>query len=132
MKILLNDKGTRLFTTKNVPIAIIMEAAISGTITLANEMPADFIAISSLFSAIWPIVITEANRVARGSARGSIVAPPQPINSSITFSPSPFPTNSSIYTHKNCIIKMKTTTKRIAKNGPINDFNMNWSSFFTL
>ena len=35
-----------------------------------------------------------------------------------------------MYSHKNCIIRMNTTTSRIAMNGPMNDFNMNWSSFF--
>ena len=37
---------------------------------------------------------------------------------------------SSMYSHRNCIIRMKTTTSRIATNGPIKDLSMNLSSLF--
>jgi hypothetical protein len=73
----------------------------------------------------------DANRVERGRHRGRVVQLPQNINSNIIPKLRPFPTNSSIYTQRNCIIRMNITTSRIAKNGPTNDFNMNRSSLFT-
>ncbi|CCZ43659.1 unknown [Bacteroides sp. CAG:545] len=103
---------------------------IRGVRTLVNDMPADFMAISSLFSAICPTVITEARSVASGRESGSIVALPHPRNSSIILSPKPLPTSSSIYSHRYWSMRMNTTTIRIPKNGPKNDLMMNWSSFF--
>ena len=67
-----------------------------GVITLRVEIPAAFMARSSLFSPSWPIVIMEARRVERGSARGRTVQPPQNMNSSIILNPRPLPTSSSI------------------------------------
>ena len=87
---------------------------------------------SSLFSPNVPNVIIDDRRVASGRERGSRVALPHPRNSSMTLKLSPLPTSSSIYSQRNCIMRMKTTTSRIAMNGPTNDFNMNWSSFFIL
>ena len=48
----------------------------------------------------------------------------------MTLSSRPLPTSSSMYSHRNCITKMKMVIARIAKNGPMNDFSMNRSSFF--
>ena len=89
-------------------------------------------ASNSLFSPSVPNVIIEARRVAKGRERGSSVTAPHPKNSSITLKLRPLPTSSSIYSHKNCIIRMNTTTNRIAMNGPMNDLNMNWSNFFII
>ncbi|KAF5028134.1 hypothetical protein DSECCO2_662250 [anaerobic digester metagenome] len=88
--------GIKLFEAKNAPVAIISETTTSGVRILLSEIPAAFIASSSLFSPKLPIVIIEANRVARGSASGIRVAAPHPINSRITAKLSPFPTSSSI------------------------------------
>ena len=106
------------------------DAHISGINTLLSDIPAAFIASSSLFSPNVPNVIIEASSVASGSDNGIRVMLPQPRNSSMTFMLRPLPTSSSIYSHRNCIIRMKMTTSRIAMNGPMNDFSMNWSSFF--
>ena len=70
--------------------------AMRGVRILVREIPADFIAMSSLFSASWPTVITEASNVASGSESGSMVALPQPRNSSIILIPRPLPTSSSM------------------------------------
>ena len=127
---LLYATGIRSFDMKNAPTLIIPQTMASGTRTLWSEMPAALIASSSLFSPSVPRVIIDESRVARGSDNGSRVALPQPKNSRITLKLNPLPTSSSMYSQRNCIIRMNTTTSRIAINGPMNDFNMNWSSFF--
>ena len=129
---LLYATGIRSFDTKKAPILMTIQAEQSGTSTLCREMPAAFIASSSLFSPSVPRVIMDASSVARGNERGRRVAAPHPRNSSMTLKLKPLPTSSSIYSHKNCIIRMNTTTRRIATNGPMNDFNMNWSNFFII
>ena len=97
-----------------------------------SEIPAALMARSSLFSPSVPSVIIDERSVARGRESGRSVALPQPRNSRMTLKLNPLPTSSSMYSHRNCIIRMKTTTSRIAMNGPTNDFNMNWSNFFIL
>ena len=116
--------------TKKAPTLIARQAIARGTIILCREMPAALIARSSLFSPSCPSVIIAESNVARGRERGSIVIQPHPKNSMMILKLRPLPTNSSIYSQRNCIINMNTTTSRIATNGPINDFNMNWSNFF--
>ena len=115
---------------KNAPTLMTADAHISGINTLLSDIPAAFIASSSLFSPNVPNVIIEASSVASGSDSGIRVMLPQPRNSRMTFMLRPLPTSSSIYSHRNCIIRMKMTTSRIAMNGPMNDLSMNWSSFF--
>ena len=85
-----------MFAAKKAPTARMAQVTIRGAITLAVETPADLMAMSSLFSAIAPIVIIEESTVARGRERGSIVAAPQPRNSSIILSDRPLPTSSSM------------------------------------
>ena len=109
---------------------IATEATISGAITRASDMPELLMAISSLLSPIIPITIIADRSVASGRARGRMVHPPSSMNSSTTPRPRPLPTSSSIYTQRNCIIRMNMTMSRIAKNGPMNDVSMNLSSLF--
>lgn len=106
------------------------ETIIRGLKILWSEIPAAFIASSSLFSPIPPRVIIEANRVAIGRASGINVAEPHARNSRITSALSPFPTSSSIYNHRNCSINAKTTMKNVRAKGPRNDVTINLSSFF--
>ena len=106
---------------------------ISGVISRVREMPEAFRAVSSLFSPICPRVIIEASSVASGRASGRAwLQTPQKRNSMMTLNPRPRPTSSSMYSQRNCIIRMKMTTSRIAKNGPTNDLTMNLSNFFIL
>lgn len=72
----------------------------------------------------------DANRVARGKARGISVALPQPKNSSITKKLSPFPTSSSIYSQRNCITNTNITMRKVIMNGPKKDLSVNESNFF--
>ena len=117
---------------KNAPMLTSMQTVARGIMMRCNEMPAALIASSSLFSPSVPSVIMEASSVASGRESGSSVALPQPRNSRMTFMLRPLPTSSSMYSHRNCIIRMNMTTNRIAMNGPMNDLSMNWSNFFIL
>ena len=85
-----------MLDAKNAPMLITVEAMMSGAIILVMEMPAAFAAMSSLFSAIWPIVIMAARSVASGRASGRIVQLPHSRNSPTTFMLSPLPTSSSM------------------------------------
>ena len=96
-----------------------------GTRTLAREMPLAFMAVSSKCSPMSPSVIIELSRVASGIARGRVWKPPHMRNSSITLSSRPLPTSSSIYSHRNCMTRIKVTIARIAKNCPTNVLSMN-------
>ena len=82
--------------TKKVPMVITAEAISTGVMILISDKPAAFIAISSLFSPICPMVIIAARRVARGRARGRTVQLPHQRNSAMTLKLSPLPTSSSM------------------------------------
>ena len=103
---------------------------VMGTSTRASDTPEALMAVSSKCSPMSPRVIMELRSVASGMASGSTWQLPHIRNSRITLNSRPFPTSSSMYTHKNCMTSMNTTMARIAKNGPTNDLSMNWSSFF--
>ena len=119
-----------MFEAKNAAILINTERIIRGDMILGREIPAAFRASSSLFSPILPRVIMDASKVARGRANGNNVALPHPRNSKITQILNPFPTSSSIYSHKNCIIRINNTIRNVIRNGPKNDFIRKRSSFF--
>ena len=128
--ILLYATGISLLEAKNAPILISTDKTIRGAKTLCREIPAAFIASNSLFSPLLPIVMIEAKSVARGSDIGINVADPHPKNSTIIEKLNPFPTSSSMYNHKNCIISTNVTNVNATKKGQKKDCNINLSSFF--
>ena len=81
---------------KKAAIAMKNDTTVRGTITRTSDTPLALIAMSSLFSVIWPSVIIEASRVARGRASGSMVQVPHIRNSRMTAMPKPLPTSSSM------------------------------------
>ncbi len=97
-----------------------------------SEMPADFMASSSLFSPRLPIVMMAAKRVASGRAMGMFMAAAYPNNSRITPNSSPLPTRSSMYLQRKFIRKMNATMKNVRTIGPMYDFRMNLSRVFTI
>ncbi|OQC44775.1 MAG: hypothetical protein BWX59_01693 [Bacteroidetes bacterium ADurb.Bin028] len=97
---------------------ISMVTNISGTIILGSDIPADFMARSSLFSPRFPKVISEASSVANGRAIGTRPAEAYISNSTITSHSSPLPTKSSMYFHRNCIRSMNMAMKKVITNGP--------------
>ena len=122
--------GIRWFDTKKALMLIPTDTTISGMRILLREIPAAFIARSSLLSPILPSVIIDAMRVANGIARGSMVQDPHIRNSSITHRLNPLPTSSSMYNHRNCITRMNTTMRKTITNGPKKEVSMNLSNFF--
>lgn len=109
---------------------IINDSTISGARILGREIPAAFMARSSLFSPNPPIVIIEEKSVARGNTSGISVAAPQPRNSAITEKLKPLPTSSSIYSHKNCNRRANVTIINVTTNGPKKDVIIKRSIFF--
>jgi len=111
-----------LLEKKNAENVIIATTMISGLMILLRETPDVFMASSSRFSPMFPNVISEASKIARGRANGTMLALEYRRNSPSIFNSSPFPTRSSIYFQRNCISSMKITRKKVRKRGPINDF----------
>lgn len=101
----------------------------NGLINLSKEIPADLIATSSKLSPRFPKVINEDNNTARGNARGTKTALWYKINSRIKLAPSPFPTKSSIYNQKNCMMSTSNVIKNVAIKGPTKAFTISLSSF---
>jgi hypothetical protein len=80
-----------------------------------SDMPAAFIAVSSKFSPKLPKVMSEANKIANGNAMGMSVKVAYRKNSNSTEILTPFPTNSVICFHKNCINKMRMQIRKVIK-----------------
>ena len=102
----------------------------SGLIIRCRGIPEDFNAVSSLYSPRFPKVIRAASSIARGRAIGTKESEKWNRSSATTFISSPLPASSSTYIHRNWRISIISTMKNVSMSGPINDFNMNLSSFF--
>lgn len=105
---------------------------ISGRINLKREMPEDFMATNSKLSLKFPKVIMDEIKIAIGIASIRSEALAYQINCAIVIKSSPFPTKSSIYFHKLCIINTKNPMKKVMMKGPINDFSISLSNFFIM
>ena len=71
-----------------------------------NDMPAAFMAVSSLLSPRLPNAINDDNNMAKGKAWGTSIKLMYQKNWASTSIDHPFPINSSTYLQRNCIIKM--------------------------
>ena len=89
---------------------------ISGRMIRTSETPADFIANNSNRSPRFPKVISEASKMANGSAIGTRKRAAY-INISAKIGiPRPFPTMSSMYLHRNCISTINRQMPKVIKN----------------
>ena len=95
-------------------------------------MPDDFMATNSKLSLKSPKVIMDEIKIAIGIASINNEALAYQINCAIVIKSRPFPTKSSIYFHKLCIINTKNPMKKVMMKGPINDFNISLSNFFIM
>jgi hypothetical protein len=109
-----------------------MATNINGRINLSREIPADLMATSSKLSPRLPKVIIDEMRMAMGIARVSKEALAYHRNLPIVSRSRSFPTRSSMYFHRLCIIKTKKAMKNVAINGPINDRMISLSNFFII
>ena len=85
----------------------------TGCMILRRGIPAAFIESNSYLSPKLPNVISAARRMARGRDIGIRVRADRKKNCANTLSSSPFPTSSSTYFHKNCIMKMNRHIKNV-------------------
>src|SRR5262245_1114823 len=94
-------------------------------------MPDDLNDVSSYCSPKFPIVIMDESKVASGIARGTVLADAKNNNCVITKPDKPFPTKSSTYTHRNCMMSTNSVTKNVMMNGGMNDLSKCTSILFT-
>ena len=66
------DCGSTSFWKKKAPTLTMAINTVSGFITLSNEIPLDFIAVSSKCSPRLPKVISDASNIDSGNAKGTI------------------------------------------------------------
>jgi hypothetical protein len=87
-------------------------------------------ATSSKVSPRLPKVMMEENNKARGKAVGTQNRVTRPISFNTVNRSSPFPTRSSMYSQKNCMVNTNKEMAKAAIKGPIKDLMMSISSFF--
>ena len=97
-----------------------------------SEIPAAFIAVSSLLSPRFPNVISAESRIAKGRACGTRIRLMYQKNCARTSIESPFPISSSIYLHRNCIISTNWQMKNVPTKSSPNCFAIKISNFFIL
>lgn len=96
---------------------------------LVREIPAALMATSSNFSPKFPNVMIEEKSNAKGNAMGTQNNATKPTNFKTVTKSKPFPTKSSIYNQKNCMVSTNREIAKAAIKGPINDRIINMSSF---
>ena len=116
-----NKKAMQLI--KNVTIS-------NGRMKRNSGMPADLIATISKVSPRLPNVMMEESNSAMGNAKGITLAATYKISCRMVNISSPFPTKSSMYSQKNCMIKMNIAMRKVARKGPMKAFMINMSNFF--
>jgi len=100
-----------------------------GRIKRTSGMPAAFMAISSKLSPKFPKVIMDENNRDNGNAVVKMLTETNPISCKIVNRSSPFPTKSSMYNQKNCMVSTKVVIRSAAKKGPIKAFRISMSNF---
>jgi len=120
-----------LFEKKKAEILIIIVRITIGNIIRDSDIPADLRASNSKFSPRLPNVINEASKMARGSDNGTKDAAAYNMSSLNVDRDNPLPIRSSIYFHRNCMIRIKRVIKKVRMSGPMYDFNIKRCSFFT-
>ena len=98
----------------------------------SREIPEDLMATNSKLSPRFPKLMIEEIRIAIGMANTIRAALAYQINFPMVAKSNPFPTRSSIYFHKICIINTKTAIKKVMMNGPKKDFKISLSSFLII
>lgn len=122
--------GIILLANKKATPQTSMVKTSSGRINRISEIPAAFMATSSNFSPRFPKVIMDEKSNASGKAIGTQNKATRPISLSTVNKSSPFPTRSSIYNQKNCMVSTNREMAKAAINGPIKERIISMSSFF--
>ena len=122
--------GMILLANKNAIPHTKMVKTSSGRMKRINEIPAALMATNSNFSPRFPNVMMDENSNANGKAMGTQKRATSPINLSTVIKSRPFPTRSSIYNQKNCMVNTNREMANAAINGPIKERIISMSSFF--
>lgn len=101
----------------------------SGRMKRISGMPADLMAMSSKLSPRFPNVMIEENSNANGMAVVNMLIDTSPTNFKIMKVSNPFPTKSSMYSQKNCMVSTNIEIVNAAKKGPINALRISMSNF---
>jgi hypothetical protein len=86
-------------------------------------------ATSSKLSPKLPKVIMDENNNANGSAVVKVLTDTRPINSIMVRKSSPFPTKSSMYNQKNCMVNTNIQMAKAAKKGAMKARRISMSNF---
>ena len=100
-----------------------------GRIKRTNGIPADLIATNSKLSPRFPKVMIDENSNASGIAVVNMLTETRPTNFKMIKVSNPFPTRSSMYSQKNCMVSTKIEIVNAAKNGPIKALRISMSNF---
>ncbi len=122
--------GIILFANKNAIPQTKKVNTNNGRMKRVKEMPAALMATNSNFSPRFPKVMIEEKSKARGNAMGTQNKATNPTNFKTVIKSNPFPTKSSIYNQKNCMVNTNKEIANAAIKGPIKDRIINMSSFF--
>lgn len=94
-----------------------------------KEIPLALAEVSSEFSPNFPIVIILLNSIAKGRALGIRVDEVYHINLNKFSLSIPLPIRSSIYTHRNCMIRTNHANRKVIIKGPTYCLTTYQSSF---
>jgi hypothetical protein len=101
----------------------------SGRIKRTKGMPADLMAMSSKLSPKFPNVMIEEKSKAKGMAVVNMLIDTRPTNFKMMNVSNPFPTKSSMYSQKNCMVSTNIEIVNAAKKGPIKALRISMSNF---
>ena len=101
----------------------------SGRIKRTKGMPADLMAMSSKLSPRFPNVMIEEKSKAKGMAVVNMLIDTRPTNFKMMNVSNPFPTKSSMYSQKNCMVSTNIEIVNAAKKGPIKALRISMSNF---
>ena len=121
--------GTMLFANKKAMPVNNKAKRNRGRIKRIKGIPAALIATNSKLSPKFPNVMMEEKSNAKGSAVVKILTDTSPISCNMINKPRPFPTKSSMYNQKNCMVSTKVVISSAAKKGPIKAFRISMSNF---
>ena len=121
--------GMMLLANRNAMPAKKMVKINRGRMKRTSGIPAALMAMSSKLSPKFPKVIMEENSNARGKAVVMVLTETKPINSKMVKRSKPFPTKSSMYSQKNCMVSTKVEIVSAAKKGPIKALRISMSNF---
>ena len=101
----------------------------SGRIKRTKGMPADLMAMSSKLSPKFPNVMIEEKSKAKGMAVVNMLIDTRPTNFKMMNVSNPFPTKSSMYSQKNCMVSTNIEIVNAAKKGPMKALRISMSNF---